>query len=32
VALIPLIYLGRRWIERYLGREESSRLKAEAAA
>jgi len=32
VALIPLIYLGRRWIERYLGREESERLKAEAAA
>jgi uncharacterized integral membrane protein (TIGR00697 family) len=32
VALIPLIYLGRRWIERYLGREEAQRLKAEAAA
>ncbi len=32
VALIPLIYLGRRVIERYLGREEAARLKAEAAA
>ena len=32
VALIPLIYLGRRLIERYLGQEESGRLKAEAAA
>jgi uncharacterized integral membrane protein (TIGR00697 family) len=32
VALIPLIYLGRRLIERYLGREEAARLKAEAAA
>jgi uncharacterized integral membrane protein (TIGR00697 family) len=32
VALIPLIYLGRRLIERYLGREEAARLKTEAAA
>ena len=32
VALIPLIYIGRRVIERYLGREEATRLKAEAAA
>jgi len=32
IGLIPLIYLGRRAIERYLGREEAARLKAEAAA
>jgi len=31
-ALIPLIYLGRRLIERYLGADEAARLKAEAAA
>ncbi len=31
IALIPLIYLGRRLIERYLGTAESDRLKAEAA-
>jgi len=31
IALIPLIYLGRRAIERYLGRDEAARLKAEAA-
>ena len=32
IALIPLIYLGRRAIERYLGDTEAARLKAEAAA
>jgi uncharacterized integral membrane protein (TIGR00697 family) len=32
VLLIPLIYLGRRVIERYLGPVEAGRLKAEAAA
>ena len=32
VLLIPLIYLGRRVIERYLGPAEAGRLKAEAAA
>ena len=32
VLLIPLIYLGRRAIERYLGTAEAARLKAEAAA
>lgn len=32
IALIPLIYLGRRLIERYLGADEAARLKAEAAA
>ena len=32
IALIPLIYLGRRLIERYLGAAEATRLKAEAAA
>ena len=32
IALIPLIYLMRRGIERYLGTEESARLKREAAA
>jgi uncharacterized PurR-regulated membrane protein YhhQ (DUF165 family) len=32
VLLIPLIYLGRRVIERYLGPVEADRLKAEAAA
>jgi uncharacterized integral membrane protein (TIGR00697 family) len=32
VLLIPLIYLGRRVIERYLGPAEADRLKAEAAA
>jgi uncharacterized PurR-regulated membrane protein YhhQ (DUF165 family) len=32
VALIPLIYLMRRTIERYLGPEQAARLKREAAA
>jgi uncharacterized integral membrane protein (TIGR00697 family) len=32
VLLIPLIYLGRRVIERYLGPADAARLKAEAAA
>jgi queuosine precursor transporter len=32
VALIPLIYLMRRAIERYLGPEQAARLKREAAA
>ena len=32
VALIPLIYLGRRVIEGYLGPVEADRLKSEAAA
>ena len=32
VALIPLIYLMRRAIERYLGAEQAARLKREAAA
>jgi uncharacterized integral membrane protein (TIGR00697 family) len=32
VALSPLLYVSRRWIERYLGRETATRLKAEAAA
>jgi uncharacterized integral membrane protein (TIGR00697 family) len=32
VALSPLLYVSRRWIERYLGRDEAERLKAEAAA
>jgi uncharacterized integral membrane protein (TIGR00697 family) len=32
VALSPLLYVSRRWIERYLGRDEAARLKAEAAA
>ena len=32
ILLIPLIYLGRRVIERYLGPAEAGRLKAEAAA
>jgi hypothetical protein len=32
VMLIPLIYLGRRLIERYLGAGEAAKLKAEAAA
>jgi uncharacterized PurR-regulated membrane protein YhhQ (DUF165 family) len=32
VLLIPLIYLGRRAIERYLGPADAARLKAEAAA
>jgi len=32
VLLIPLIYLGRRMIETYLGPAEAGRLKAEAAA
>jgi hypothetical protein len=31
VLLIPLIYLGRRLIESYLGPAEAERLKAEAA-
>jgi hypothetical protein len=31
VLLIPLIYLGRRAIERYLGRESAQRLRTEAA-
>jgi uncharacterized integral membrane protein (TIGR00697 family) len=32
VALSPLLYLSRLWIERYLGKESAARLKAEAAA
>jgi uncharacterized integral membrane protein (TIGR00697 family) len=32
VVLSPLLYLSRRWIEQYLGREEAERLKREAAA
>ena len=32
VALSPLLYLSRRWIERFLGKEVADRLKAEAAA
>jgi uncharacterized integral membrane protein (TIGR00697 family) len=32
VGLSPLLYLSRRWIERFLGPEEAARLKAEAAA
>lgn len=32
VALSPLLYVSRRWIERYLGHEEAARLKAQAAA
>jgi uncharacterized integral membrane protein (TIGR00697 family) len=32
VALSPLLYVSRRWIERYLGADEAARLKAEAAA
>jgi hypothetical protein len=32
VALSPLLYLSRRWIENFLGPEEAARLKAEAAA
>ena len=32
VALIPLIYLGRRIIERYLGRQAAAELKTQAAA
>ena len=32
VALSPLIYLARHWIERYLGPAEAARIKAEAAA
>jgi queuosine precursor transporter len=32
VALSPLLYVSRRWIERYLGPDEARRLKAEAAA
>jgi hypothetical protein len=31
VALIPLLYLMRRGIERYVGAEESARLRREAA-
>jgi queuosine precursor transporter len=31
IALIPLLYLMRRGIERYLGEAEAGRLKAEAA-
>jgi len=31
VLLIPLIYAGRHVIERYLGRENAERLRAEAA-
>jgi uncharacterized PurR-regulated membrane protein YhhQ (DUF165 family) len=31
VLLIPLIYLGRHAIERYLGRDNARRLRAEAA-
>ncbi len=32
VALSPLLYVSRRWIENYLGADEAARLKAEAAA
>lgn len=32
VVLSPLLYLSRRWIEQFLGREEAERLKSEAAA
>ena len=32
VGLSPLLYLSRRWIENFLGRDEAARLKAEAAA
>ena len=32
VGLSPLLYLSRRWIERFLGPAEAARLKAEAAA
>ncbi len=32
VILSPLLYLSRRWIEKYLGPAEAARLKAEAAA
>jgi queuosine precursor transporter len=32
VALSPLLYLSRRWIEQYLGKDVAERLKAEAAA
>jgi hypothetical protein len=32
VALSPLLYVSRRWIERYLGHEEAARLKTQAAA
>jgi hypothetical protein len=32
VALSPLLYVSRRWIESYLGPEEAARLKAQAAA
>jgi queuosine precursor transporter len=32
VAMIPLLYLARKWIEDYLGAETATRLKAEAAA
>ena len=32
VALSPLLYLSRRWIEQFLGKEAADRLKAEAAA
>jgi hypothetical protein len=31
VALIPLLYLARRMIERYLGADVAHRLRAEAA-
>ncbi len=31
IALIPLLYLMRRWIERYLGTETAAQLRAEAA-
>jgi uncharacterized integral membrane protein (TIGR00697 family) len=32
VALSPLLYLSRRWIENFLGKETADRLKSEAAA
>lgn len=32
VALSPLLYLSRRWIEQFLGKDVADRLKAEAAA
>jgi len=32
VGLSPLLYLSRRWIEKFLGPDEAARLKAEAAA
>jgi hypothetical protein len=32
VALIPLLYVARGLIEKYLGRDEAARLRSEAAA